>query len=367
MPIPGTNLAPMLDGEGPTPEADLARLRDQRVNTKLPERVRVPSTSRSEEPRILLIHVPKTGGTSLRSMVERHVPPEKTFLSTGEHQWTERSLRDLLEIRLFAGHNFLEPLYLFPDDTWITALSVREPASLWRSRYKSVRRNTRAAGRDAPVLHMSMDEWVASQTDTALSNPQASWLLHRMRIMFDSRISPEGHMNGTASRLRLNGELLANLLDSLLDAVTIVGVTEDLQSIYVDLCDALGWTPEFEVPLRENLSREPEAMLVLSPEQEERLSRLNRLDEYLHQGALKRSRRRHDDQVLRSAVEAPFSDSSGPSELSQLRRELDVERARYERLRSRKVVRLGLAAARLARPAIVALRRPPLDTPSGES
>ena len=108
-------------------------------------------------------------------------------------------------------------------------------------------------------------------------------------------------------------------------------------------------------------------MLVLSPEQEERLSRLNRLDEYLHQGALKRSRRRHDDQVLRSAVEAPFSDSSGPSELSQLRRELDVERARYEHLRSRKVVRLGLAAARLARPAIVALRRPPLDTPSGES
>jgi hypothetical protein len=108
-------------------------------------------------------------------------------------------------------------------------------------------------------------------------------------------------------------------------------------------------------------------MLVLSPEQERRLSRLNRLDEYLHQGALKRSRRRHENQVLPSAVGAPFSDSSGPSELHQLRRELDVERARYEHLRSRKVVRLGLAAARLARPAIVALRTPPLDTPSGES
>jgi hypothetical protein len=214
---------------------------------------------------------------------------------------------------------------------------------------------------------MTMDEWIASQTDTALSNPQASWLLHRMRVMFDSRISPEGHMNGTAASLRLNGELLADLLNSLLDAVTIVGVTEDIQDLYIDVCDALGWTPEYDAPLKENVSLEPEAMLVLSRQQERRLSQLNRLDEYLHQGALDRRTKRHENLAVPSAGEAPFSGSFGPSELNRLRSELKVAQARFERLRSRRVVRIGLAAARIARPAMQALRKTPFNVPKGES
>ena len=47
------------------------------------------------------------------------------------------------------------------------------------------------------------------------------------------------------------------------------------------------------------------------------------------------------------------------AELDGLRRDLDDARVRFERLRSRKVVRAGLTAARVARPAIVAMRRSP--------
>ena len=45
------------------------------------------------------------------------------------------------------------------------------------------------------------------------------------------------------------------------------------------------------------------------------------------------------------------------AELDLVRAELAEERSQYERLRSRKVVRAGLAAAQLARPAVTATRR----------
>jgi SAM-dependent methyltransferase len=47
------------------------------------------------------------------------------------------------------------------------------------------------------------------------------------------------------------------------------------------------------------------------------------------------------------------------AKLDGLRRDLDDARSRFKRLRSRKVVRAGLAAARVARPAVAAMRRSP--------
>jgi SAM-dependent methyltransferase len=63
----------------------------------------------------------------------------------------------------------------------------------------------------------------------------------------------------------------------------------------------------------------------------------------------------------RSAT-ASLNGEASRAEVSRLLRDLDDARVRYDRLRSRKVVRAGLAAAQVARPAIVALRRSPDET-----
>jgi hypothetical protein len=176
------------------------------------------------ERRILVLHVPKTAGSSLRLMLAAHVPKERTFLSTGKHEWTGKSMTELRPYTLFVGHNFLEPLYLFPDDTWVTVLPVRDPLSWWQSFYKYARRRAEAAGTsEHPTVRLSMEEWLDSMSDQDLSNAQTSWLLARMRVMFDSPLSASSRISDTGMSLRDRPEAALELLDRLVDRVTVVG------------------------------------------------------------------------------------------------------------------------------------------------
>jgi hypothetical protein len=73
--------------------------------------------------------------------------------------------------------------------------------------------------------------------------------------------------------------------------------------------------------------------------------------------------------LCRSAV--AWQDPGPNRKVARLRGELLDAQSRYERLRSRKVVRAGLALARLARPIFSATRRvrggtPPTDSPPSD-
>jgi hypothetical protein len=249
------------------------------------------------EPRVLLLHVPKTGGTSLRKMLQAHVSSKLTFLSAGNHQWLERSPRELSQYRLFVGHNFLEPLYVLPDLRWITVLAVRDPTAWWRSYYKFRRQQVASDWRQDRITEMTFDEWVSSQADNKLSNPQASWLLTRIRIMFDSSFAPRGVIASSIGSADAQGPGLVELLERMIGSVTVLGVTDDLYSIYSEVCREAGWTPRFEDSVRSNVTEATPTDLRLSPAQEKRLLSLNGLDGLMYSWALDRRSRGGDQQA----------------------------------------------------------------------
>ena len=110
--------------------------------------------------RLLLLHVPKTGGTSLRLMLQDHVPAERRFLSTGDYQWADTSIRQRSRYELFVGHNFLEPLYLLPEEDWVTALLVREPMA-------PVRPGRRRRGRPSAAQPVAVERRVGVPAESA--------------------------------------------------------------------------------------------------------------------------------------------------------------------------------------------------------
>jgi hypothetical protein len=47
----------------------------------------------STEPRLLFVHVQKTGGTTIRQLLERHLPGVRPFLGTHDHaRWARSAL-----------------------------------------------------------------------------------------------------------------------------------------------------------------------------------------------------------------------------------------------------------------------------------
>jgi hypothetical protein len=236
--------------------------------------------------RLLLVHVPKTGGTSLRLMVEEHVAPERVFVSTGAYQFADHSIRSLAGYEVFVGHNFLEPLYLLPTDPWVTVLVARDPVDWWRSRYTYRRTRALAAGRhDHPLVRMSMGAWLDGSSDAVISNGQTSWLLARARLMFDSPHLPTTAVAGTGADLADRPEAALDLLDRLLDRVTVLGRTDDLQQVYERACRAMGWRPRRSKALRDNVSDHDADLVRITDTQESRLRNLNVLDQYLYDRA----------------------------------------------------------------------------------
>ncbi|RJK93479.1 hypothetical protein [Vallicoccus soli] len=264
---------------------DRQRLRDGWVPEGLQQRI-----SHGDEPRMLIVHVPKTGGTSLRAMIRDHVPREETFLSTGNHNWTDRSISSLKGYRLFSGHNFLEPLYLFPRDRWVTVLPVREPMAWWRSYYKYTRQEVVRRGLQHPMAEMTFGEWVDSVDDEDLSNPQTSWMFARMRIMFDGGLTPTGRIASTGASLKDRPRDVLDVLDRFLDRVTVLGTTDDLQALYLNTCHVMGWEPLHTESRRDNPTR-TKADTTLTAEQRQRLRQANRIDRYLYERAAEASAR----------------------------------------------------------------------------
>jgi len=248
-----------------------------------------PSSEDGPTRRLLVLHVPKTAGTSFRQMLEAHVSRDLTFMSTGANEWANASVSDLGRYTLFVGHNFLEPLYMLPADDWVTVLPVREPLAWWRSFYTYTRGRYVAAGNmDHPMVRQSMGEWLDTCQPGHISNGQAAWLLARTRLMFDNPAVGAGRMSNTGVILRHRPVEAVQLLDRLLDQVTVLGVTEDIFGLYGSTCEAMGWTPVHERPIHDNVSVHDPELVQLTDAQEERLRDRNRVDQYLYDRARQR-------------------------------------------------------------------------------
>ena len=220
-------------------------------------------------------------------MLQEHVPSDRVFLSTGQHDWTWNSMNDLRAKTLFVGHNFLEPLYMFPDEQWVTALALRDPLDWWRSYYKYRRRPDRAgSGNSNPSLRLTFDEYIKSSPDKRLANPQSAWLLMRTRL---GPVAASSTGRAVATALAPGTGNPRRTLFALLRSVTSLGTTDDLFAVYRRACDAMGWEPKFDEAKRDNASPEEGEHLTLSKRQAKRLRRLTQVDLAAYEFARERS------------------------------------------------------------------------------
>jgi hypothetical protein len=132
---------------------------------------------------------------------------------------------------------------------------------------------------------MSMGAWLDGCSDEVISNGQTSWLLARARLMFDSPHLPTTALASTGSDLADRPEAALDVLDRLLDRITVLGRTDDLQPVYERACRAMGWRPRHRNALRDNVSDHDPGLVQLSATQEQRLRNLNVLDQYLYDRA----------------------------------------------------------------------------------
>jgi hypothetical protein len=221
----------------------------------------------------IFLHVPKAGGTTLQTIIERHYRPSETFFAGTLVQDALESLRktdtEVRErIRLATGHI---PYGLHDDlpgrHSYFTVL--REPIDRVVSFYYFVRQN------DAHYLHD-----FASTVDLGL----AGFMRSGASVMLDN--AQTRLISGVWSQVPY-GELSPDALElakrRLRDRFDVVGLAERFDETLLILGRRYGWKHLYY--RRQNVTARRPQVDALDPEQRRAVAEHNRLDQQLYQYA----------------------------------------------------------------------------------
>lgn len=191
------------------------------------------------QPLLNFVHIPKTGGTSLRAFVEQQYPEERISAASAARGSGGAFGGELAEKWLFAGH--LNITGLLPE-AYARFTVMREPVARLRSQFNH------------------WVAWSAAEIDNSPSPPEIKALKHRAKSStLEEFLALEGTPifrlfdNGQCKTLVSNypvpeqreyrGGALARRACEALDAMRVVGLTERMEGTVHLLCHALGWPP----------------------------------------------------------------------------------------------------------------------------
>ena len=251
---------------------------------------RSPSTSTSDSqsnsvmiPRIILTHIPRTGGTSLFAALRTQMPEAKAgeFESFSELAlMKDRELNSYSLISTYVGSKLFERL----DDSWTKITVLRDPEARLRSSYLNLRGNPENISfASALAKSRGFREYLASR-DAAVTfqanNVQAWSVLGDKSIYYRHK-----HADFT------NPELAAMAIERL-KIYDLVGFTESLGDFWSHLCHRFGWSLSPLQQLRMNSL----SCTLESPSKED-LEHHTRLDVKLVQSARSASREKACDLI----------------------------------------------------------------------
>lgn len=211
----------------------------------------------------IFLHIPKTAGTTLYHIAERHYKPTEYFILNNTPKevgsFRATSATRLSELRFIGGHiPFGMHDWLPQPATYITFL--RQPVSLVNSYYHYVRTTS-----DHPLHH-------TAQTNDLL---QFLHIDHNMR-------NPQTRMLAGISAEECQESDLALARRNLETAFAVVGLTEQFDATLLLIKDALQWTNVNYA--RMNVNRKKQS---LAPDEIAEIEDANALDIQLYQFATK--------------------------------------------------------------------------------
>jgi hypothetical protein len=255
---------------------------------------------------LYFLHIPKTAGTTFRTLLESRFRPEEVCPVYGRPDLVDLAPGALDGYRLYRGHlGFLLPALVAQPLTVLTLL--REPVSLVVSMYHFVRRLPHHPV--YPIIErerLSLDEFLRHPDCVHyVTNPQTFHLAlldqtWDQRAVELTRAGPEKWIQTRREAVEgLQGEAARAAVARArerLDAMAFVGVCERMNESVRLLCHTLDWEPFAEVP-RLNVSADRPAPEQLSPSTRRLIEQSTPLDAELYDHArrlfearLKRSR-----------------------------------------------------------------------------
>jgi len=184
----------------------------------------------SGEPPFLFLHIPRTAGTTLNRLLERHFPPE-TVLSLYSREELQRyaviDVAFLARLRLIQGHILLSDYdrFTFYDAPVRAFTFVREPVSRVISEYFFLR--TWPANHLYALLneqHITLSEYVTSKHK--LLRYKGGNFMTRVLSGIDPDVEPDAALERAKSNLR--------------DRFLFFGLTEAFNASLLLLAEAMG-------------------------------------------------------------------------------------------------------------------------------
>lgn len=207
---------------------------------------------------VVILHIPKTAGTSLRRLIQENCNPEDIFYIYGEDsQFT--TLRDFRKLtqeeksayKIFMGHIHFNPnLFAGLQPTFITML--RDPVDRVLSYYHHVMQRKEWQGNNISLL-----KYIETSGDGQISNLQTRML------------------NGYPKH-PVDEKQLETAMKNLENNFQIVGTTEKFEEVAEAICEFFGW--EHKAIFRENVSEDRIRKEHYSEYEIEKIREINRFD-----------------------------------------------------------------------------------------
>jgi len=222
---------------------------------------------------VVVLHIPKTAGTSLRRLIQENCLPEDIFYIYSEdsqfttvRDFNKLTLEEKSGYKIFMGHIAFNPkMFAGLNPTYITL--VRDPVERVISYYHHVMRRQEWKDKNISLL-----KYIETSGDGQISNHQT-----RMLNGYPKYPVEEKHLETAIYNLE--------------NYFSIVGTTEHFEETADAVCAFFGW--ENEETHRENVSEDRKQLDYYSEYEIDKIKKLNKFDlklyEYINNNLAKRS------------------------------------------------------------------------------